>query len=159
MANKEFKKYLISKIEETKDTIKLSKHFAGMYDAYRNVFLNVSLTTSAYISDEPTYLHAKITEEINSLQYMLANNNLTEYGRGMLATYYELVHVLKNQIAEQKQINPQLVLNSFTINKPEKWEPDLAKIEIKEYNYDSTKLNLEELRELYDYIGNILNKT
>ncbi len=50
-----------------------------------------------------------------------------------------------------------LVLGNFKINAPTDWEPDRIKLEIEDYDYDSTHISIEELKILYEFIGSILN--
>lgn len=51
----------------------------------------------------------------------------------------------------------KLCLGTFTINKPEPWDLENVRLEIKDYDYDSTKISIDELKLLHTYIGEILN--
>lgn len=48
-------------------------------------------------------------------------------------------------------------LGNFTINKPEEWDPDNVKLEISDYDYDSTLISIEDLKVLHKFIGEIIN--
>jgi hypothetical protein len=54
-------------------------------------------------------------------------------------------------------VKERLCLGNFTINKPEKFDLENVKLEIKNYDYDSTSISIDELRILHAYIGHILN--
>jgi len=44
------------------------------------------------------------------------------------------------------------------INAPVEWNLDKVKIEIFDYDYDSTEISIDELEILYNHIGEILKK-
>ena len=54
-------------------------------------------------------------------------------------------------------VRERLCLGNFTINRPEEWDLENVKLEIQDYDYDSTKISIGELRILHTYIGEILN--
>ena len=54
-------------------------------------------------------------------------------------------------------VRERLCLGNFTINRPEEWDLENVKLEIQDYDYDSTKISMDDLRILYNYIGDILN--
>lgn len=50
-------------------------------------------------------------------------------------------------------------IGNLTIHKPDEWDVEhMVLIEIQDYTYDSTKINLHQLKLLHDYIGEILNE-
>lgn len=49
-----------------------------------------------------------------------------------------------------------LRLGGFTINKPREWDLENVEIEINEYDYNSTKISINDLKILHEYIGDIL---
>lgn len=55
-----------------------------------------------------------------------------------------------------KDLPPKLQLGQFTINKPIE-ECDDIELEIRSYDYESTKISIDDLKSLHHYIGNILN--
>lgn len=57
-----------------------------------------------------------------------------------------------------EDINNSLRLGNFTISKPKDWDLDNVKLEISDYDYDSTNISIDNLRTLYEYIGTILKK-
>lgn len=56
----------------------------------------------------------------------------------------------------ENQGNDKLRLGNFSISKPKKWNKNNVKLEISDYDYDSTNITIEDLKILYEYIGNIL---
>ncbi len=55
-------------------------------------------------------------------------------------------------------VRERLCLGNFTINKPQDWDfLNMVELEIKNYDYDSTKISIDDLRILHTYIGEILN--
>tara|TARA_R110000796_G_scaffold201848_1_gene318077 strand:- start:2 stop:220 length:219 start_codon:yes stop_codon:yes gene_type:complete len=54
-------------------------------------------------------------------------------------------------------VRESLSLGNFTINKPEDWALDEIKLEIRDYDYDSTKISVDDLKALRCYIDEILN--
>jgi hypothetical protein len=52
----------------------------------------------------------------------------------------------------------KLKVGNLTINKPEIWNPNNVVFEIQDYDYESTTITIEQLEEIYNYIGKILNK-
>ena len=54
-------------------------------------------------------------------------------------------------------VRERLCLGKFTINRPEEWDLENVKLEIQDYDYDSTKISIDDLRLLHTYIGEILN--
>jgi len=48
--------------------------------------------------------------------------------------------------------------NGLIINAPVEWNLDKVKIEIFDYDYDSTEISIDELEILYNHIGEILKK-
>jgi hypothetical protein len=54
-------------------------------------------------------------------------------------------------------VRERLRLGNFTISRPEEWDLENVKLEIQDYDYDSTKISIDELRILHTYIGEILN--
>ena len=54
-------------------------------------------------------------------------------------------------------VRERLCLGKFTINRPEEWDLENVKLEIQDYDYDSTTISIEDLRILHKYIGEILN--
>lgn len=54
-------------------------------------------------------------------------------------------------------VRERLCLGNFTINKPEEWDLENVKLEIQDYDYDSTNISIDDLRILHKYIGEILN--
>lgn len=76
----------------------------------------------------------------------------------------ELAKIFFNTIPNTKhelnldKVSDKLSIGNFTINKPKEWETNLVELEIKDYDYDSTKIELDDLKALYLYIGQILNK-
>jgi len=58
---------------------------------------------------------------------------------------------------KQTKVKNYLCLGNFKICKPEKWDPNKITLEIKDYDFDSTKIDLNELKQLHKYIGEILD--
>jgi hypothetical protein len=54
-------------------------------------------------------------------------------------------------------VRERLCLGNFTINRPEEWDLENVKLEIRDYDYDSTSISIYDLRLLHTYIGEILN--
>ena len=54
-------------------------------------------------------------------------------------------------------VRERLCLGKFTINRPEEWDLESVKLEIQDYDYDSTTISIDDLRILHKYIGDILN--
>jgi hypothetical protein len=54
-------------------------------------------------------------------------------------------------------VRERLCLGNFIINRPEEWDLETVKLEIRDYDYDSTSISIEDLRLLHTYIGEILN--
>jgi hypothetical protein len=54
-------------------------------------------------------------------------------------------------------VRERLCLGNFTINRPEEWDLENVKLEIQDYDYDSTNISINDLRLLHTYIGEILN--
>jgi hypothetical protein len=54
-------------------------------------------------------------------------------------------------------VRERLCLGNFTINRPEEWDLENVKLEIQDYDYDSTSISIKDLRLLHTYIGEILN--
>jgi hypothetical protein len=54
-------------------------------------------------------------------------------------------------------VRERLCLGNFTINRPEEWDLENVKLEIRDYDYDSTSISIDDLRLLHTYIGEILN--
>jgi hypothetical protein len=54
-------------------------------------------------------------------------------------------------------VRERLCLGNFTINRPEEWDLENVKLEIRDYDYDSTSISIDDLRLLHTYIGDILN--
>jgi len=54
-------------------------------------------------------------------------------------------------------VRKSLSLGNFTINKPKEWELDEVELEIRDYDYDSTKISVDDLKALRYYIDEILN--
>lgn len=52
----------------------------------------------------------------------------------------------------------KLTIGNLTINKPTEWDIDKVEFQISEYDYDSTKVDISDLKTLYDYIGEIYLK-
>jgi len=55
-------------------------------------------------------------------------------------------------------VNKYLQIGTFTISKPEEWDKNIVKVEIQDYDYDSTELNMDQLKILHAYIGQILKE-
>ena len=51
-----------------------------------------------------------------------------------------------------------LKLGNFTINKPKEWALDVVELEIDDYDYVSTKITINDLKILKNYIDFILNQ-
>ena len=56
----------------------------------------------------------------------------------------------------ENQENDKLRLGNFSISKPKEWDKNNIKLEISDYDYDSTFITIQDLKILYEYIGNIL---
>ena len=54
-------------------------------------------------------------------------------------------------------VRERLCLGNFTINRPEEWDLENVKLEIQDYDYDSTNISINDLRLLHTYVGEILN--
>jgi hypothetical protein len=54
-------------------------------------------------------------------------------------------------------VRERLCLGNFTINRPEEWDLENVELQIQDYDYDSTKISIDDLRLLHTYIGEILN--
>ena len=54
-------------------------------------------------------------------------------------------------------VRERLCLGKFTISRPEEWDLENVKLEIQDYDYDSTTISIDDLRILHKYIGEILN--
>ena len=54
-------------------------------------------------------------------------------------------------------VRESLSLGNFTINKPKDWALDEIELEIRDYDYDSTKISVDDLKALRCYIDEILN--
>ena len=54
-------------------------------------------------------------------------------------------------------VRESLSLGNFTINKPKEWALDEIELEIRDYDYDSTKISVDDLKALRCYIDEILN--
>ena len=54
-------------------------------------------------------------------------------------------------------VRERLCVGNFTINRPEEWDLENVKLEIQDYDYDSTNISIDDLRLLHTYIGEILN--
>jgi hypothetical protein len=54
-------------------------------------------------------------------------------------------------------VRERLCLGKFTIIRPEEWDLENVKLEIQDYDYDSTTISIDDLRILHKYIGEILN--
>ena len=61
------------------------------------------------------------------------------------------------RLAEDSTIRDSLSLGNFTINKPKEWALDEVELEIRDHDYDSTKINIDDLKVLRNYIDEILN--
>lgn len=59
----------------------------------------------------------------------------------------------------QNKLNDSLSLGNFTIKKPVDWNPDVVELIIQDYDYDSTEITIDDLKVLYNYIGEILKMT
>jgi len=55
-------------------------------------------------------------------------------------------------------VRERLCLGKFTIYRPEEYDLEKVKLEIQDYNYDSTTISIDDLRILHKYIGEILNE-
>lgn len=66
---------------------------------------------------------------------------------------------LECDIKESLSLSSSESYGSFTINKPKEWDLENVELEIREYDYDSTKISIEDLRMLHKYIGDILKYT
>ena len=154
----DLKSYVIDRITTIEKNISngltLTKYLGGFSDVYRDTLRNI--TSNVYISDEPEYLRSKLIDEARKLELQLADGDLSEYGKGRLSCYYELIGELNQHIETEN--DKSFTISNFTINKPEEWETDMVKVEIEDYDYDSTKISVSELEGLYNYIGKILNK-
>ena len=58
-----------------------------------------------------------------------------------------------------KEFKESLQLDKFTINKPKEWALDEVELEIDDYDYVSTKITINDLKILRNYIDFILNQT
>ena len=58
-----------------------------------------------------------------------------------------------------KEFKESLQLGKFTINKPKEWALDEVELEIDDYDYVSTKITINDLKILRNYIDFILNQT
>lgn len=67
----------------------------------------------------------------------------------------------EDNISEIKKsdVASKLCLGNFTINKPDEWDLDSVKLEIKDYDYDSTNISIDSLKILNNYIDDILTAT
>lgn len=54
-------------------------------------------------------------------------------------------------------IRERLCLGKFTINRPVEWDLENVKLEIQDYDYDTTTISIDDLKILHKYIGEILN--
>ena len=54
-------------------------------------------------------------------------------------------------------VRESLSLGNFTINKPKDWALNEIELEIRDYDYDSTKISVDDLKALRRYIDEILN--
>ena len=63
----------------------------------------------------------------------------------------------KNEKLHISDIEERLCLGNFTINKPQEWDLENVRLKIQDYHYDSTTINIDQLRMLHNYIGEILN--
>lgn len=50
-----------------------------------------------------------------------------------------------------------LKLGGFTINPPDEWDLETVELEIEDFDYDSTKITIDQLKTLRDYINIIIN--
>lgn len=62
----------------------------------------------------------------------------------------------KTPMIMKNKENNKLRLGNFSISKPTEWDKNNVKLEISDYDYDSTNITIEDLKILYEYIGNIL---
>ena len=62
-----------------------------------------------------------------------------------------------NEKLHISDVRERLCLGNFTINRPEEWDLENVKLEIRDYDYDSTSISIDDLRLLHTYIGEILN--
>jgi len=62
-----------------------------------------------------------------------------------------------NEKLHISDVRERLCLGKFTINKPQEWDLGNVKLEIQDYDYESTTISIDQLRMLHNYIGEILN--
>lgn len=63
---------------------------------------------------------------------------------------------MKPNIEKLAMVRESMTVGHLTIHKPEVWETDEVEIGIQNYDYDSTKIEIDDLKILHMYIGQIL---
>jgi hypothetical protein len=91
------------------------------------------------------------TEEQKRKLYFMMNDYARDYHES------EVKKLTMDKKLHISDVRERLRLGKFTINRPEEWDLGNVKLEIQDYDYDSTKISIDELKILHKYIGEILN--